>query len=244
MSLINTEKNEKVTDFSKQITMYYGDPKVGKSTICSCYDDILYLATEVGYNHLDLERKPTLVNSWKKMKDVCNELAGMINAGNCPFKTIVIDTIDELDQMCVDYILDKLGIAKLSDLDKGDGYIAVKDELMGLLKKLSMLGLGMVFVSHGKMRVVKERVGIKVDKWDKNDINISPSRGLKILSMCDLIIYLTSNIDDEGVQSGVAYTKPSKYHVAGDRSGRLPEEMTYDPTNIKSLYKELKSYFT
>lgn len=242
MSLISLEPNVKVEDLSSQTLLIYGVPKCGKSTFCSNMDDVIYFATEPGTKHLELKYKPVLINSWKKFLDACGELAKMIEKDS-PFKTIVIDTVDELDKFAAEHILEREGIAQLGDIPYGGGYAMVLKELMRVLKKLESTGLGLVLVSHAKEIEEEEKIGIKLKKWQKKTISVSGSRAKAIMAMSDIILYITSKVDEEGRQTGLVYTKPSMYHDAGDRSGKLPEQIEYDPSSKTDLYTKIKTYF-
>lgn len=183
------------------------------------------------------------MRNWKEMKTMCNQLAAMVQSGDCKFKTIVIDTLDELDRMCVEFILEKNGINELGELARADGYLQAKSELMGLLKGLESLGLGLVIVSHGKDKKMEKTVGIRVKEWDKKVLNLSPSRATPIVHMFDIIIYMSTEIDEEGNQFGTATTKPSMYCEAGDRSKRLPDVIKFNPADPKTLYDQIAAVF-
>ena len=234
MGLISTEKHEKNRKLSDQTFLIYGNPKVGKSTLCSHFKDVLYIATEPGTNHLNLQYKPTMINSWKKFKMLAKEIKELKDSN---FKTIVIDTVDELNRYCEDYILEREGISNLGDLPHGKAYGMVRAELMKYLKFLSMLPYGLVMVSHSKETEVEEKVGMKLKRWNKQVISVTGNRGTDITAIADIILYMTSTISEEGVQSGVAYTKPSPLHMAGERGGLLAEKIEYSPDDIGALYK-------
>src|SRR5690606_38728108 len=94
LALLPTEKRkpkQRLEDFS---ILLYGSPKIGKSTFCSQMDHPLFLATEPGLEALEVYE--VKVPDWKTFLQACAE----ISQGNHPFKTIVIDTVDNLWKAC------------------------------------------------------------------------------------------------------------------------------------------------
>ena len=98
MSILPQQKSEKITALAKQTVLIYGRAKIGKSTLCSQFEKPLFLATEAGLNHLEVYK--INCNSWEKFLDACKE----IGQGGHDFKTIVIDTVDNLVVYCSDYV--------------------------------------------------------------------------------------------------------------------------------------------
>ena len=96
--------------------LVYGQTKIGKSTFCSQSDHALFLATEPGLNSLDVYQIP--VQSWEELSAACKEMEG----GQHPFKTVIIDTIDNAYKFCTDYVVKKCKIEHESDLGYGKGY--------------------------------------------------------------------------------------------------------------------------
>ena len=142
MSLLPTSKTEIDNKLADQIMLVYGRPKIGKSTFCSCYEKAIFLATEPGLNHLAVYRTP--VNSWQKFLEICKELG----AGKHEFKTIVIDTIDNLVDYCQEYVCSREGINHPSDYDYGKGWAMVTAELHRVLSKLSLLPYGLIMIRY------------------------------------------------------------------------------------------------
>ena len=79
--------------------LVYGQTKIGKSTLCSQADSALFLATEPGLNALDVYQVP--IQSWEDLRKACAEIV----EGNHPFKTVILDTIDNAYKFCTEYIV-------------------------------------------------------------------------------------------------------------------------------------------
>lgn len=224
MSILPTQKTPPIADLSKLTLLIYGRPKIGKTTLAASFPEAVFLATEPGLNHL--EAYEVAVTSWDTFLEACNELA----SGKHPFKTIVIDTIDNLAKFCSDYICKKYKVEYEGDLGHGKGWALVKAEFHRVLLKLSQLPYGLILISHAKEKEVESRTG----SYTKMVTSL-PDRFAEIaLAIPDMILYLDqeSTTDEEGQKAWrrVIRTKPTPYYEAGDRSKCLPDtlDLSYD----------------
>ena len=82
-----------------QKIVIYGPEGIGKSTFASQFPDPLFIDTEGSTNHMDVDRlaRPS---SWTMLLDNVREIKN--TPGCC--KTLVIDTIDWAEQLCVAHI--------------------------------------------------------------------------------------------------------------------------------------------
>ena len=195
---------------------------VHNSSWCSQAENALFLATEPGLNALDVYQAP--IQSWDQLLTACSEIA----EGKHPFKTIIIDTIDNAYRMCAEHVCAKFKIEHESDLGYGKGWALINNEFHRVLTKLAFLPYGLFLVSHSVEREIETRTG----KYTRI-VPTLPDKARKIvLGMVDLILYcdLEAVTDDEGKTSyrRVMRTKPSPHYEAGDRTGRLPETIDLD----------------
>jgi hypothetical protein len=212
--MLPTTKREPRKNLSDYNLLIYGHPKIGKSTFCSQMDTPLFLATEPGLQALSVYEKT--INSWSLFLEVCK----YISEGKHQFKTIVIDTVDILYKLCVEYMLGKLEIQHEGDLPFGKGYALIKEEFMRVIRKLSLLPYGLVMTSHVDLVEVKTRTEI----YNKAQPTIPKSARDIIVGMVDIILYADALPDG----TRIVHTHPSEKWVAGDRTenafGRvLPE---------------------
>ena len=207
------EKTVPKTDIQDLVTLIYGSPKIGKSTFCAGADNALFLATEAGLNFLEVYEQP--ISSWTGFLDTCREIA----KGEHQFRTIVIDTIDNLYKLCADHVLSKHRVEHQSDLEYGKGWDLVNGELYKKLTALSLLPYGLIMVSHAQEKEVKTRTG--------KELKIAPtlpgSARKIVLGMCDFILYaeVQEQLDDEQKIVGyerVIHTMPTTIYEAGNRS--------------------------
>ena len=214
MPLLPETKTPPVTELGKFVTVVYGPPKIGKSTLASQFDAPLFLATEPGLHSLETFQVP--VTDWETFITACAEIA----SGKHAFKTIVIDTVDNLFRFCSAYICKKHGITHESDLEWGKGWKFVKDEFFRAMTKLAMLPYGLVIVSHADTEEIKSRTGT-ITRW----MPTMPKQAREIiLPMADFVLFATSIMNEEG-EYRILHTKPSENWEAGDRTGLLPAEI-------------------
>jgi hypothetical protein len=195
---------------------------VHNSTFCSQADGAVFFATEPGLNALEVFQAPIL--SWEDLLAACAE----IGEGKHPFKTVVIDTIDNAYKFCTEYILRKYKVEHESDLAYGKGYAIVNNEFQRVLTKLAFLPYGLYLISHAKEIEVETRTG----KYTRI-VPTLPEKARKIvLGMVDMVLYcdldVSAGADGEQIIRRVIRTKPSLYYEAGDRTGRLPETIDLD----------------
>ncbi len=222
MSILPTAKSQPKPNLADLTVLAYGQTKIGKSTFCSESEGALFLATEPGLNALDVYQVP--IQSWDDLLNTCAEIV----EGKHPFKTIIIDTIDNAYKFCTDYIVKKYKIEHESDLGYGKGYALVNNEFQRVLMKLAFLPYGLFLVSHAK----EIEVATRTEKYTRI-VPTLPDKARKIvLGMVDMVLFCDLAIDEgEGDKKQirrVIRTKPSLYYEAGDRTGRLPETIDLD----------------
>jgi hypothetical protein len=222
MSILPTTKTAPRPHLADLTVLTYGATKIGKTTMCSKAENALFLATEPGLNALDVYQIP--IQSWDDLLIACAE----IGEGKHPFKTVIIDTIDNAFKFCTDYILKKFKVEHESDLGYGKGYAIVNNEFQRVLTKLAFLPYGLFLVSHAKEIEVETRTG----KYTRI-VPTLPDKARKIvMGMVDMVLFcdleLTPGENGEQVMRRVIRTKPSLYYEAGDRTGRMPETIDLD----------------
>jgi hypothetical protein len=216
MSILPTAKTQPKPDLADLTVLVYGQTKIGKSTFCSQAEGALFLATEPGLNSLDVYQAP--IQSWEDLLNACAE----VGEGKHPFKTVIIDTIDNAYKFCTDYILRKFKVEHESDLAYGKGYAIVNNEFQRVLTKLAFLPCGLFLVSHAKEIEIETRTG----KYTRI-VPTLPDKARKIvLGMVDMVLFCDLDVTtgEDGAQNvqRVIRTKPSLYYEAGDRTGKLP----------------------
>ncbi|HPT27128.1 MAG TPA: ATP-binding protein [Bryobacteraceae bacterium] len=235
MSILPTAKTPPRANLQDLTVLAYGRTKIGKSTLCSQAEGALFLATEPGLNALDVYQVPIL--NWEDLRKACGE----ISAGNHPFRTVIIDTVDNAYKFCTQYVLETNKIEHESDLGYGKGYALINNEFQRVLTKLAFLPYGLFLISHAKEMEMDTRTG----KYTRI-VPTLPDKARKIvLGMADMVLYcdLQEETADDGAprMRRVIRTKPSLYYEAGDRTGRLPEVLDLDFASFRNAFNEATS---
>lgn len=230
MSLLPTEPTQVNFDLANQNIYIYGEPGVGKSTFCSHFEKPLFLATEDRHKHLSLYLKK--ITDWKMFLSTCADIAG----GKHNYKTVVIDTIDNLYPLCRAYVYEKIGIDHEADLGYGKGWDLVRGEFFRTLKKLSMLPYGLVLIGHSEMEEVKTRTGSI-----QRAVPGMPDKVRKeLVAMMDFVFFAHMILTKEG-EKRVLRLSPSENAVA---KISLPEGSQVEfPQVIPLEFDVLNKYF-
>lgn len=110
----------------------YGPEGIGKSTFASKFPDPVFIDTEGSTNSMDVARLPK-ASSWQMLLDQVD----YVRTHPTMCKTLVIDTIDWAESMCIRHICDKHRKSGIEDFGYGNGYVYVKEELGKFLNQLT-----------------------------------------------------------------------------------------------------------
>lgn len=234
------DKTKGFVDFHENTFFWYGIPKIGKTTLASKFPDALFFLTEEGAKHVSI--RAWQIKNWADFLKRLDDLETAVRDDSCPFKTIVIDTIDNLADFADQFICKKYSINILGDLDYGKGYGHYKREITKHLRRITQLSLGLVFISHAQEKevlassVINPYAPAKADVKNGKMRMIVPTlekRAYEFISaLADMIFYIQINAQ----QQRVIQTKPDIHFEAGDRSGRLPETVLLDYGELLKCY--------
>lgn len=231
IDLMNLQKNKISRDLGSYMCFYYGNSKVGKSTLANKLygDDALFIATEKGYNALSVFAVD--LTSWNETNSLLRQLK--MPEIKERFKVIVIDTVDILYDLAVSYILKINGCTDLSDKPFGKLYGEVDKIFNEFLLSITRLGYGLALIGHAK---TQSKLAKKGNNEVESDYTI-PSlarRGYQIVAaMVDNIFYITIDEDEDGNQKRVLKTRATNEYFAGSRFKYLPETILLDADILK-----------
>lgn len=144
----------------------YGVAGVGKSTWCAHIPDALFIDTETGTSEMDVGRLPC-PETWADLQD---ELDFIIYKQPC--STLVIDTIDRVENLLIQNILEKDGKGSIEDYGYGKGYVVVQErwqkEFLFKLDKVIAKGINVVLVCHSISRKIETPEETAFDHWELN----------------------------------------------------------------------------
>ena len=233
MGLLPTTKKKIKKDINNQIITIYGNIKIGKSSFAAEMDSPLFISTEPGLNALEVFEAPC--ENWETFLEICAELAKDFNG----FKNIVVDTINNLYQQCEVYILKKNNAQHPTDIPGfAKGYSLINSEFSRVIKKLSMMPIGLVFISHAKEKEVDTKAG----KVQKTTLSMSAGGAKIITGLSDMVLFFDTQVLKEGnaiIEKRVIRTRPSYAYDSGSR-WPIADEIPLSYQEFKKEYNNNK----
>ena len=214
VDILNIQPTVISRDLKGKYILIYGKPKTGKTTLASRFPNNLLVAFEKGYNAID-GIKAVDINKWIDFKLVLRQLEKP--EAQKMYDTITIDTATIAYEMCEQFVCSQNGVQSIRDIAWGQGWGLAKKEFENCLRKITMLGYGLVLISHIEIR--KE----KVNGDDDNEIEM------------DTVVYSkNSKITRESMgENSVAFTYMFYNAEGDDISSDLVYRSADDDNNIK-----------
>ena len=103
--------------------MIYGPEGIGKSTFAARFPGAVFIDTEGSTNDMDVARLPR-PTSWNMLFDEIEYIK--THTDEC--RTLVIDTIDWAELLCVEHICAVHNKKGIEDFGYGNGYVYTKEE--------------------------------------------------------------------------------------------------------------------
>lgn len=220
----------------------YGVEGIGKTTFASHFPEPLFFDLDEGSVQLDVSRV-TDITSWPLLMSNIKEVYD--NPTIC--KTLVIDTADAAERMCIDYICGKFNKKGIEDFGYGAGYTYLVEEFARFLVQLDACigqGINVVVLAHAVLKTITlpEEMGT-YDHWE---LKLSSKTTNKVAPLvkewADLLLfanYKTILIED-GTRKKAAggkrimYTTHTTFADAKNRFS-LAEELPFDYNEITRL---------
>ncbi len=225
----------------------YGPEGIGKSTFASRFPEPIFIDTEGSTKDMDVARTPT-PSSWTMIME---QVRYIMNNKIC--RTLIIDTADWAEMLCVNHICDKNQKDSVESFGYGKGYVYLQEEygrLLNLLEDVTKQGIHAVLTAHAKMRKFEQPDELGAyDRWEmKLSKNVAPI----VKEWADMLLFcnyktMVINVDGQGAQKGknkvqggkrVMYTS---HHPCWDAKNRysLPEECDFDYNVIAPIINEV-----
>ena len=132
-----------------QKVVIYGPEGIGKSSFAAQFPSPVFIDTEGSTKCMDVKRLPR-PTSWAMLLDQIQFIKT-----KRPCSSLVIDTIDWAEQLCIESICAKHGKSGIEDFGYGNGYVYVKEEFGRFLNRLSdviEVGINVVLTAHAQIR--------------------------------------------------------------------------------------------
>ena len=197
-------------DLKGKYVLIYGKEKSGKTTAAASFPKALLCAFERGYNGLGGVMAQD-INSWSDFKTVLRQLEKP--EAKELYQTIIIDTVSIAWDQCEQFICRQNGVQKIGDIPWGGGYSASKKEFENALRKITMLGYGVVLIAHNASRIEKNAEGSEIEI-------IYPDLPKRAAEICNGIVDIIGYIGTEwenGIAKRYLYTRETPTLFAGSR---------------------------
>lgn len=231
---------------SAQKVVIYGPEGIGKSTFASRFPEPLFIDTEGSTKFIDVARteKPS---SWIMLQEQIRYI--IQHPDTC--KTLVIDTIDWAEQLCVEDVCARHNKKGIEDFGFGNGYVYCKEEFgrfLNLLNDVIEKGINVALTAHTQIRKFEQPD--EMGSYDRYELKLGKKTASQtaplVKEWADMVLfanYKTFSIatDDKGkkhkAQGGtrIMYTMHHPCWDAKNRHG-LPDEMPFDYVGIAHIF--------
>ena len=167
------------------------------------------LAFEKGYNAIS-GIKVADIPDWKTFKQVLKQLES--DKAKEIYDSVTFDTIGIAWSLCEKYICNRENVDDLSEIAWGKGFAMCTREFEESIRKITLLGYGIVFISHSEEKPLTQGS-------DETIIRPAiPKRAYEVVNrVVDIIGYIGVNYGEDGTSTRTLYTRSTPNLVAGSR---------------------------
>lgn len=219
----------------------YGVEGIGKSTFASQFPDPLFFDLDGGTSRLDVKRVGD-IKSWPQLMESVKFIYE--NPSTC--RTLVIDTADAAERLCIEYICGKFGKKGIEDFGYGNGYTYLVEEFsrfLVLLETCITRGINVCILAHAVLKTVTlpDEMG-QYDHWElklssKTTNKVAPLvkewADLLLFSNYETILVTDDKSKKQKAQGGqrMMWTSHTTFADAKNRFN-LPEKLPFDYSYI------------
>lgn len=225
---------------SAQKFVVYGPEGVGKSTFASQFPKPLFIDTEGSTKKLNVSRfdRPT---SWQMLLEEVEYVGQKYKS--LGVKTLVIDTADWAEKLCIEQICSKAKKTGIEDFGYGKGYVYLAEEFGKLLNRLEdivELGINVVITAHAQMRKFEQPD--EMGSYDRWELKLEKKTAPLLKEWADTLLFANYQtnvikVDNKYKAQGakrVMYTTHNACYDAKNRDG-LPDVLPFDYKEIQHI---------
>lgn len=233
-----------------QKVILYGPEGIGKSTFASNFTEPLFIDTEGSTLKMDVARFPR-PTSWTMMLEQVAYVR--THPGTC--KTLVIDTADWAEKLCIEHICAEKQIDGIESLGYGKGYVYLVEQfgkLLNVLQELVDSGVHVVMTAHTQMRKFEQPD--EMGAYDRWELKLQKKTAPLVKEWADMVLFANYettviNVDGQGASKGknkvqggkrVLYTSHHPCWDAKNRD-RLPEKLPFEYAAIMHCIPDMST---
>ncbi len=222
----------------------YGTEGIGKSSLASRFPDPIFIDVEGGTAQLNV-RRVQRPSTWDELINLILEIAR--TAGIC--KTLILDTADWCETLCVEYICAKYNQKSIESFNYGKGYTLLAEEWNRLISALNAVvaaGIHVVVIAHARQRKIE--LPDQAGSFDHYELKLTRQGAPILKEWSDILLFcnyetyvVTTETNSKKATGGrrVMYASHSPVYDAKNRNG-LPDVMDLDYANIAHLFEDVK----
>lgn len=231
----------------------YGPEGIGKSSYAAQFPRPVFIDTEGSTTYMDVARTPK-PSSWTMLMEQVRYFK--LNPND--FDTLVIDTADWAERLCMEDICARANKSGIEDFGYGKGFNYLMEEfgrLLNLLQDIVDLGMNVVIVAHAQMRKFEQPD--ELGAYDRWELKLQKKTAPLVKEWADMVLFFNYktfvvNVDGQGAEKGTNKAQGGKrviyttHHPCWDAKSRhhLPEEMTLDFNEIETIIPARESLKT
>lgn len=232
-----------------QKVVLYGPEGIGKSSLAAQFPNPVFIDTEGSTKQLNVQRLPK-PSSWEMLKQ---QAQWVKQQGPARFGSLVIDTVDWAEMLCVDSVCAAHNKNGVEDFGYGKGYIYVAEEIgrfLNLLSDVVEAGIHVILTAHAQ--IIKFEQPDEMGAYDRYQLKLGAKTGSRtaplVKEWADIVIFLNYKTfsvatDDKGKKNkaqGGARTMYTTHHPAWDAKNRhgLPDELPLDYSHIAHIFNQ------
>lgn len=230
----------------------YGPEGIGKSTFASKFPNPIFIDVEGSTTFMDVARAPK-PSSFAMLLE---QIKYFISNPQL-LRTLVIDTADWAEKMCIEDLLAGYGKKSIEDFGYGKGYTMAFEQFGAMLNLCTTLverGVNVVITAHAWMRKFEQPDELgSYDRWELKLGQKTGSRTAPVIKeWADILLFANYktyvvNVDDQGAAKGKNKVQGGKrvmftaHHVCWDAKNRfgLAEELPFDYSQIAHLFDNI-----
>jgi hypothetical protein len=200
----------------------YGIHGVGKSTFAAAAPNPVFIQTEDGLDALNVHAFP-LARSFADVMDA----VGALYEEDHKFETVVIDSVDWLEQLIWKDVAQEQKVASIEDIGYGKGYVFAQSRWSMLLEGLDLLrnerNMAIILLGHAAIKRFEDPT---TDSYDRYGPDLHKNAASVLCEWCDIVGFVNFRVAVKQVDAGFN-KKTTKGVGTGQRTIFLEERPSF-----------------